>query len=143
MAIESIVYSVLSGSAAVTVLVPATRIKVSGGGDYQTISLPYITHRSVTKTRVYTHTAPSVKLMQIHPNYQISVVAVTIQSALEIADAVETAMDNGTNGNLPGVGSPIGSGAQFFLELRHILPYDGDRKLQEIALDYRVAEYFS
>jgi hypothetical protein len=135
MSVETIVYSVLSGAAGVTSLVPVARIKVAGGGDYQAIDKPYITHRSVTKTRTYTHSAESTRIMVFHQNYQISVVADSVQTALAISNAVETAMDNGTNGNFPG--------AQFFLTVREILPYDGERKLQEIALDYRVAEFFS
>jgi len=128
MAIEATVYSVLSGAAGLTALVPANRIKPPG--DYQALARPYIVYRPITLRPMHTHDAPAVELLLQYPNFQVSIIADNYPSARAVATAVKAAIQGDDNGNHDGV--------QFFLRNETPLDYDTDRKIIEIAQDYEV-----
>jgi hypothetical protein len=89
MTIEEAVYSVLSGAAGVTALVPAGRIKPEGV--YQGIRRPYIRHFAVSVEPIHTHDQGMVELKNWP--YQVSIFAETPQSLTDVRTAVMAALD--------------------------------------------------
>ena len=84
-----IVQGVLVGSAAVTALVPALRIRPPG--NWQNITLPYIVHRPSSVEPTRTH--DGLKTLAIYNYYQVMIFSTSASEGAAIRDAVITAMD--------------------------------------------------
>jgi hypothetical protein len=86
--IEDRVYAVLSGSAGVTALCPAARIKPEGV--YQNLALPYIRHFAVSLSPIQTH--GGMATLKRWP-YQIAMFAASASSLVALRTAVMAALE--------------------------------------------------
>lgn len=126
MTAEEKMFSVLSGAATVTALVPADRIKPRG--DWQNVPRPYIEHFPVAAAPIRTHSG--LAKLQIWPFYQISIFAGSMGLAATIRDTVIAALDGYHDDDMnliayQGIGST---------------DYDAARKVAFMALIFDVAE---
>jgi hypothetical protein len=106
------------------VLVPAIRIRTPG--DWQNLVRPYIVHFPISADPIYTHQGRAA--LTPWRNYQVTVVADSWSSARLVANAVRDILD----GNHDGV--------QFFYRNTIGLPWDFERRVQEIAVDFEIFE---
>ena len=83
------VQTILEGSATVTALVPATRIRPSG--NWQNVAAPYVIHFPVAARSE--HMISGLAALRHYDYYQVSIFATTISAAKTIYDAVISALD--------------------------------------------------
>lgn len=127
--IEEQVYTILSGVAALTALVPASRIKVPG--DWQNLTLPYIVHFPVSPEPIHVHDDSLIQ-PGVWDFYQISVFASTYSSGRAICDVlIESFRDNLTGG----VTAFLRPGS-FYIGSEKI----GEKHVEHFALNFRIAE---
>lgn len=126
MTVEEKVQALLIGSAAITALVPASRIKTPG--DWQNLGCPYIVHFPVAATAIDTHQGRAA--LTIWEFYQVSIFALSYGVGKEIAFAVRD--------NLPQV---TADGVQIFWRGGGWYTGKDDvTGVHHFALDFRVAE---
>jgi len=101
VAIEEQVFSVLSGSAAVTALCPAVRILPEGV--YQGLARPYIRHFSVDIDPIHTH--QGMATLKNWP-YQVSIFADDVATLTALRSAVIAALDASTYPRFNLTGAP-------------------------------------
>jgi hypothetical protein len=123
--IEEKIYSVLSGAAAVTALVPAARIKVPGG--HQNLTRPYIIHFPVGVDPIYTH--GGLRDLRKWDFYQVSCYADSHSSARAVAVAVRNALGNYRADRVVS-----------FWQNDRTLPYDDETRVHHIAVEFSVFE---
>lgn len=123
MRIEELVQSVLASNSGVLALVTADNIK--SPGEWQNLTLPYITHLAVAPDPTYTMEGRAA--LTCWNNYQISCFGSPYSSALAVAWAVVDAL-SGQHG-----------GATFFWKDRD-RGYEEDVRIQHVVLDFEVYE---
>lgn len=123
MTVTEKVYSVLSGDAGVTALVPASRIKPYG--NQQGLTLPYIVHGGSMEGTTRTHDAGLAKLRQW--NYKISCFAANNSGAEALANAVIAVL-----------GSYAQGGINTLLTHQLLMPFEADVKVQQIVLEFEL-----
>jgi hypothetical protein len=124
--IEETVYSLLSADATFIALNPAARIKVPG--DWQSLSKPYTMHSPVSHRPIHTH--QGIADLKEWPNYQVTACALNYSDARAVAERVKVVL-------------AASNDPKFFLRNDVALPYDTDRKVAQIALDFQVFEALS
>lgn len=115
------VYALLSASAGVTALVPATRIKPPG--DWQNLAKPYVVHFPVATEPTRTYVGPVPMRFVRH---QVSIFAADEGSAETIAAAVITELDGHFD-------TDVGLIA---LMDSYSLGFDTDLKVAHVAVDF-------
>lgn len=130
MTITEYIQSLLESSSAVTVLAPASRIRVPG--DWQNLARPYIVHVPVNPDPTYTHSG--LAGLRIW-SYQVSCFADSFGGAEELAVAVRDAL----SGLHDVTDSGYVEGVQIFW--RGQTPqYESDTRVHHIAVEFKVAE---
>lgn len=107
-----------------TMLVPAARIKTPG--DWQNLPRPYVIHFPVSVAPIYTH--GGLARMTPWPFYQVTVVGDNYPQARNVVNAI-----------IPTLVEAAGE-AKFFWRGMNALPFDFDRKVIEVAMDFEVFE---
>lgn len=119
------VYAVLSADAALTALVPASRIKPPG--DWQGQTLPYIVHFPVFVQTDQTHNSGLINLKNWL--YQVSCFGASYKAAKQVSSAVVAAL-----------GSYRAGGITSHYSGERTMPYEGDFRVQQIVLEFDIWE---
>lgn len=127
MVVEQKVQEVLVGSADVTALVPAAKIKLPG--DWQSLGRPYIVHFPVASEGTYTHNEGLMEL-RAWPSYQVSCFGNTYSEVKAVAVAVREAL-----GDYKGA-----DGTVMFWRGERFIGYEADVKVHHIAVELEIWE---
>ncbi len=127
MTVDEKVQALLVDDAALTVYVPAQRIRVPG--DWQRMPLPYIIHQPVSGRTTHTHVEGLQSLRQ-WDFYEVSVYAQRHSEARIIADLVVTALDGYTDEDVNRIALANTPSPSLF---------DTDRKVARVSLDFEIA----
>lgn len=126
MTVEEKIQALLIGSAAITALVPASRIKTPG--EWQNLGRPYIVHFPVSVTPIDTHQGRAA--LTAWEFYQVSIFASSYGVGKEVAFAVRD--------NLPQV---TADGVQIFWRAGSwYAGKDDTTGVHHFALNFRVVE---
>ncbi len=128
MTVEEKVYALLSAAAAVTVQVPAARIKPPG--DWQDLARPYIVHAPINGAGETVHTHDGgLQALRIWHFYCIEIYAQTTSQARAIAELVIAALDGHSDSDVDRIAlaSPP-----------YLHAYDTDRKVAQVSLDFEI-----
>lgn len=129
------IYEILAAAAAVTALVPASRIKVPG--NWQNLTRPYIVHFPVSVDPTYTHAGLAAGRGWLH---QVSIFADSYSSGEAIAVQVRNTL-SGVHGD-----SPLTEGMTIFWEPgswyvgREITADSSGPEIYHFALEFRLFE---
>ena len=128
VSIEQQVYTILAATAAVTSLVPASRIKTPG--NWQNMARPYVVHNPVSPEPIPLMNN-TMAAMRIWEYYQISVYADSYSSGNEIARAIRDALTSGVQ--MGDVVFMLQPGSWY-------IGRDDLINVEHFAVDFRVAE---
>lgn len=127
MTCDEKVQVILLADAALTAVVPAARIKTPG--DWQAMPRPYIIHQPQAGQVIHTHDG-GLQPLRIWDFYEVAVYALTHGEARTIGDLVVNALDGYSDSDVQRIAlaSPPSAG-----------PYDTDRKLARVSIDFEIA----
>lgn len=127
MTVEEKILAILSAAGSVTALVPTERIKPEG--DWQNLARPYIVHQPIVGQPIHTHGEGLVSL-RIWDFYEVSIYAASTSEARAIGEAVTAALDGHVDSEVNRIA---------LANTPRISPYDTDRKVASVTLDFQVA----